>query len=132
MRSSAINLGVLDFQRRWLADVDMSGEEARHIEKIKNQKLISLDEVRTYNQIGARNFIRNVMDSNKGYAKLSVLSEKLEMSEVKLERILLRDKAFLKSLIRLPNGDSLYTLNDRFAVLKDAWRAFCYINYLKY
>jgi hypothetical protein len=76
--------------------------------------------------------IKRVLAKSVGYASLPYIAREAQLDIADAARVLASDRIFRKSLIRTKNGEDVYLLNTPFSWLLDAWKAFCYLNALKY
>ena len=79
------------------------------------------------------NIIKRVLADSVGYASLPYIAREAKLDIADVARLLDSDHpTFRKSFIRTKNGEDVYLLNTPYSWLSDAWRAFCYLNALKY
>lgn len=69
-----------------------------------------------------------ILSSIKGYATLSYLADRLQVEDGELESLLTSSSLFRKSLIRGKGGQSVFIVNTRLGLIKDAWVAFNHLN----
>ena len=72
------------------------------------------------------NVIKRVLAECSGYATISYIGRRSRVDTCDAERILNANSSFRLSFIRAKNGEPVYLLNTKFALLRDAWKAFRY------
>jgi hypothetical protein len=76
--------------------------------------------------------IEKALAESVGYASLPYIARKANLDTDEAARILDSDPTFRKSAIRTRGGENVYMLNSQHGWLYDTWKAFCYLNWLKY
>lgn len=76
--------------------------------------------------------IRRVLKDNPGYATVRFIARKARLDATDTKRLLEANAEFRRSLLKTRSGDSIYFLNARYAGIRDVWKTFCHIAYIKY
>lgn len=107
-------------------------EEARQICEDKNKVIVHLLRTETYSKSAEIEAVTRLLKNGSGYATLSFITRKTRLRVEDFEQLVFDTSAFRKSLITTKDGGDVYCLNTPFSWLTDLWKAFCYVNALKY
>jgi hypothetical protein len=105
--------------------------EAQQISKHTSDVLSHLSKTKTYESAEIE-AIKRLLEQGCGYASLSFITRKTGLTAENFHQLIRKTNQFKKSVIITEDGDEVYRLNSTFGGLRDIWKAFCYLNAIKY
>ncbi len=106
------------------------GEEAQFLHEAYETVFLHIKSSRVYASTEIET-IKRILKCGSGYATLSFITRKTGLRVEDFYELINKNGDIKKSLISL-DGNEVYRLSSPFGVIKDAWKAFCHLNAMKY